>query len=67
MDTRIISINLTLEETDVVLNALEEKALSINALRKFIFDSASAQVEMMNESKKVEETKDENNKKKGKK
>lgn len=47
MNGSIISLNLTLEETDVVLNALEEKALSVSRLREKLYNDANQQVIMI--------------------
>jgi len=40
-----VSLSLSLEDVDVVLNALEEKALNIQSLRQSIYDVANNQVQ----------------------
>jgi hypothetical protein len=42
-----VSLSLSLEDVDVVLNALEEKALSIQSLRQSIYDVANNQVQII--------------------
>lgn len=62
------TVMLSLEEVDVVLNALEEKALSVQALRQNIYDSVKAQIpEQAPEPQNIIlETDKENKKKSGK-
>lgn len=61
-----VPITLTLEDVDVVLNALEEKALNIQALRQSIYDTANAQIEIRKiqeqEQQKLDEEKENKNK-----
>lgn len=45
MKGSIITLNLTLDETDVILNSLEEKSLNINALRERLYQDALVQVQ----------------------
>lgn len=62
------TVMLSLEEVDVVLNALEEKALNVQALRQNIYDSVKAQIpEQPPEPQNITlETDKENKKKSGK-
>lgn len=62
------TVMLSLEEVDVVLNALEEKALSVQALRQNIYDSVKAQIPEQSPEPQniILETDKENKKKSGK-
>lgn len=45
MNNKIFAtLSLSLEEVDVVLNALEEKALNVQSLRQNIYDTVKAQI-----------------------
>lgn len=46
-DTIIATLHLSLEEVDVVLNALEEKAINVRKLRQNIFNNVNEQVKVM--------------------
>lgn len=59
-----VSVCVTIEETDIILNALAEKALRVEDLRKSMYDSVNSQVKMVME---IEENKKEENKRKGRK
>ena len=54
-----VSIFTTIEEADIILNALAEKALRIEDLRQYIYDSVNEQVKMANSSKEEEKVKKE--------
>ena len=54
-----VSVCVTIEEADIILNALAEKALRVEDLRKSMYDSVNSQVKMVME---IEE-----NKRKGRK
>lgn len=49
-----VSIFTTIEEADMILNALAEKALRIEDLRQYIYDSVNEQVKMVNHPKEEE-------------
>lgn len=59
-----VSVCVTIEEADIILNALAEKALRVEDLRKSMYDSVNSQVKMVME---IEEDKKEENKRKGRK
>ena len=59
-----VSVCVTIEEADIILNALAEKALRVEDLRKWMYDSVNSQVKMVME---IEENKKEENKRKGRK
>ena len=59
-----VSVCVTIEEADIILNALAEKALRVEDLRKSMYDSVNSQVKMVME---IEEDKKEKNKRKGRK
>jgi hypothetical protein len=66
MDNKIskdykVSLCLSIEEADMVLNALAEKVLRTENLRQFIYDSINEQVDVFTSYKEKE------NKKKGRK
>ena len=68
-DTIYVTLTLSLENVDVVLNALEEKALNIQALRQNIYDTANSQIEIVKQQKEVQQKVEEEplkGKKKGK-
>ena len=68
-DTIYVTLTLSLENIDVVLNALEEKALNIQALRQNIYDVANNQIEIVKQQKEAQQTVEEEplkGKKKGK-
>lgn len=44
MKDAILAFNFTVAETDIIINALEERALLINDLKQKIYDSATTQV-----------------------
>ena len=52
-----VSIFTTIEEADVILNALAEKALRIESLRQYVYDSVNEQVKMVNPPKEEEKVK----------
>ena len=52
-----VSIFTTIEEADMILNALAEKALRIEGLRQYVYDSVNEQVKMANSSKEEEKAK----------
>lgn len=52
-----VSIFTTIEEADIILNALAEKALRIEDLRQYIYDSVNEQVKMVNPPKEEEKVK----------
>lgn len=52
-----VSIFTTIEEADIILNALAEKALRIEDLRQYIYDSVNEQVKMVNLPKEEEKVK----------
>lgn len=54
-----VSIFTTIEEADIILNALAEKALRIEGLRQYVYDSVNEQVKMANSSKEEEKVKKE--------
>lgn len=58
-----VSVCVTIEEADIILNALAEKALRVEDLRKSMYDSVNSQVKMVMET---EENKKEENKRKRK-
>lgn len=53
-DTIYVTLTLSLENIDVVLNALEEKALNIQALRQNIYDVANNQIEIIKQQKEAQ-------------
>lgn len=59
-----VSVCVTIEEADIILNALAEKALRVEDLRKSMYDSVNSQVKMVME---IEGNKKEENKRKGRK
>lgn len=68
-DTIYVTLTLSLENIDVVLNALEEKALNIQALRQNIYDVANNQIEIVKQQKEAQQKVEEEplkDKKKGK-
>lgn len=68
-DTIYVTLTLSLENIDVVLNALEEKALNIQALRQNIYDIANNQIEIIKQQKEAQQKVEEEpskGKKKGK-
>lgn len=69
-DTIYITLTLSLENIDVVLNALEEKALNIKALRQKIYNVADNQINIIKQQKEAQQIVEEEplkNKKKGRK
>ena len=52
-----VSIFTTIEEDDIILNALAEKALRIEDLRQYVYDSVNEQVKMVNPPKEEEKVK----------
>lgn len=52
-----VSIFTTIEEADIILNALAEKALRIEDLRQYIYDSVNEQVKIVNPPKEEEKVK----------
>lgn len=52
-----VSIFTTIEEADIILNALAEKALRIEDLRQYVYDSVNEQVKMVNPTKEEEKVK----------
>lgn len=68
-DAIYVTLTLSLENIDVVLNALEEKALNIQALRQNIYDVANNQIEIVKQQKEAQQKVEEEplkGKKKGK-
>ena len=55
-DTIYITLTLSLENVDVVLNALEEKALNIKALRQKIYNVADNQINTIKQQKEAQQT-----------
>ena len=69
-DTIYITLTLSLENVDVVLNALEEKAFNIKALRQKIYNVADNQVNIIKQQKAAQQIVEEEplkDKKKGRK
>ena len=69
-DTIYITLTLSLENIDVVLNALEEKALNIKALRQKIYNVADNQINIIKQQKEAQQIIEEEplkDKKKGRK
>lgn len=69
-DTIYITLTLSLENVDVVLNALEEKALNIKALRQKIYNVADNQINIIKQQKEAQQMVEEEplkDKKKGRK
>lgn len=54
-DTIYITLTLSLENIDVVLNALEEKALNIKALRQKIYNVADNQINIIKQQKEAQQ------------
>ena len=52
-----VSIFTTIEEADIILNALAEKALRIEDLRQYVYNSVNEQVKMVNPPKEEEKVK----------
>ena len=52
-----VSICTTIEEADIILNALAEKALKIEDLRQYVYDSVNEQIKMVNPPKEEEKVK----------
>ena len=68
-DTIYITLSLSLENIDVILNALEEKAFNIKALRQKIYNVADNQINIIKQQKEAQQTVEEEplkGKKKGK-
>ena len=68
-DTIYVTLTLSLENIDVVLNALEEKALNIQALRQNIYNAANNQINIIKQQKETQQKVEEGplkGKKKGK-
>lgn len=57
MNNQQVTINLTLENVDVILNALAEKSFNVNALREKIYNEVKSQVVNIEENQKQEEGK----------
>ena len=55
-DTIYITLTLSVENIDVVLNALEEKALNIKALRQKIYNVADNQINIIKQQKEAQQT-----------
>ena len=69
-DTIYITLTLSLENIDVVLNALEEKAFNIKALRQKIYNVADNQINIIKQQKEAQQIAEEEplkDKKKGRK
>lgn len=69
-DTIYITLTLSLENIDVVLNALEEKAFNIKALRQKIYNVADNQINIIKQQKEAQQIVEEEplkDKKKGRK
>jgi len=56
MRDEILAFNFTVAEADIIINALEERALLINNLKQKIYDSATAQVQNIQTAKALMET-----------
>ena len=54
MNNQQVTINLTLENVDVVLNALAEKSFNVNALREKIYNEVKSQVVNIEENQEQE-------------
>ena len=54
-DTIYITLTLSLENIDVVLNALEEKAFNIKALRQKIYNVADNQINIIKQQKEAQQ------------
>lgn len=54
-DTIYVTLTLSLENIDVVLNALEEKALNIQALRQNIYNVANNQIDIIKQQKETQQ------------
>ena len=68
-DTIYVTLTLSLENIAVVLNALEEKALNIQALRQSIYNVANTQIDIIKQQKETQQKVEEEplkGKKKGK-
>lgn len=68
-DTIYVTLTLSLENIDVVLNALEEKALNIQALRQNIYNVANNQIDIIKQQEETQQKVEEEplkGKKKGK-
>ena len=68
-DTIYITLSLSLENIDVILNALEEKAFNIKALRQKIYNVADNQINIIKQQKETQQKVEEEplkGKKKGK-
>ena len=50
-----VSIFTTIEEADIILNALAEKALRIESFRQYVYDIVNEQVKMINPPKRGRE------------
>lgn len=50
----IVSVPLKTSQVDVVLNALEEKAYNVNALREQIYKEVKDQISVINQDVKLE-------------
>lgn len=50
----IVSVPLKTSQVDVVLNALEEKAYNVNALREQIYKDVKDQISIINQDVKLE-------------
>lgn len=57
MNNQQVTINLTLENVDVILNALAEKSFNVNALREKIYNEVKSQVVNIEENQEQEEGK----------
>ena len=55
-DTIYITLTLSLENVDVVLNALEEKDFNIKALRQKIYNVADNQISIIKQQKEAQQT-----------
>ena len=69
-DTIYITLTLSLENIDVVLDALEEKAFNIKALRQKIYNVADNQINIIKQQKEAQQIVEEEplkDKKKGRK
>ena len=55
-DTIYITLSLSLENIDVILNALEEKAFNIKALRQKIYNVADNQINIIKQQKEAQQT-----------
>lgn len=59
MKDAILAFNFTVAETDIIINALEERAILINDLKQKIYDSATTQVKNIETARALIQTSEE--------